>query len=982
VATRRRAAQPRAGKAEVSAADRPPPQSARLSIVGLGASAGGLEAFETFLQHMPAETGMGFVLVQHLDPSHASVLTEILQRCTSMPVVEARHEMAVEANRVHVIPPNRDMVIAGGALQLSLPTEPRGQRMPIDAFLRSLAADQGEAACGIILSGTGSDGALGLRAIAGAGGLCLVQEPTTAKFDGMPNAAIAAGYPTQVLPVEQMPGALQRGTRLLSRPPAPAAGDAAGGLDKVLRLLRASTGHDFLQYKKSTIGRRIERRMAAHNIDDTAAYARFLGEHPGETQALFRELLINVTQFFRDPPAFVTLREDILPSLLGGRSEDDVLRIWVAGCATGEEAYSIAILLRELMLEMRREVKVQMYSTDLDDDAIATARAGLYPFNIAQDMSPERLRRFFVKEETGYRVKKEIREMVVFAVQSVIKDPPFTRLDLLVCRNLLIYLEPDLQDRLFALFHYALKPRGVLFLSPSESIGHHGDLFEALDRQWKFYRARPTVASRRALLAGGVPLPGALVPARPDRVTRAREFDVAERARRALLQSFAPAAVVTNLQGEIQYVHGDTGRFLRLAPGQPTHDVVEMAREGLQPDLRAALRLAIDKGTPTVNQVFSLGGDGEPKAMALSVHLLPDAHGQHKLLLVTFQDRPASAPSKPARAHRAKAGEEDERVQALQRELAQAKGQMTVLIEEQQASNEELMSTNEEMQSTNEELQSTNEELETSKEELQSMNEELMTVNAELQNKIEQMASMQDDMKNLLDNMRVGTIFLDSRLRIRRFTRDATAIYHLAATDIGRPLADIRSQLQGADLLVDAKAVVDSLVPVEREVRTAEGTSYLARIQPYRTVDNVIDGVVMTFPDVTERLQAIAARTARDLAAAVVEAVPVPLVVLDGKLAVISANQAFYRAFGGTPQDCAGGSFFAIADGHWDAPAMHELLESQLPRERSFEQRDVALATRGGDTRQVRITARRLAHAGAKDELVLLAIEVLEGQRP
>ena len=391
----------------MSAAERPLQAPARFPIVGLGASAGGLEAFETFLRCMPADSGMGFVLVQHLDPSHASVLTEILQRCTAMPVVEAEHQMPVEPNRVHVIPPNRDMVIAGGALQLSVPTEPRGQRMPIDAFLRSLADDQGETACGIILSGTGSDGALGLRAIAGAGGLCLVQDPATARFDGMPSAAISAGYPTQVLAVDQMPRALQIGTRPLIQvrsPPTTARGGPSG-IDKILRLLHANCGHDFTQYKKSTIARRIERRMAVHNIEDAAVYARFLGEHPAEAQSLFRELLINVTQFFRDPAAFVALKQDILPTLLAGKPEAYVLRIWVAGCATGEEAYSIAMLLREVMGEMRREVKVQMYGTDLDHDAIATARAGLYPLNVAQDVSPERLRRFFVKEETGYRVK-------------------------------------------------------------------------------------------------------------------------------------------------------------------------------------------------------------------------------------------------------------------------------------------------------------------------------------------------------------------------------------------------------------------------------------------------------------------------------------------------------------------------------------------------------------------------------------------------
>ena len=452
---------------------------AGFSIVGVGASAGGLEAFEEFFRKVPRDSGMAFVLVPHLDPDHASMLTQILQRSTAMPVVEAQDRMAVKPNGVYVIPPNRDMAILHGALQLCVPEQPRGHRMPIDAFLRSLAEDQGDRAVAVLLSGTGTDGTLGLRAILGAGGVSFVQEPTTAKYDGMPASAIQAGYATYVLPLGKMSQALVAGrrNRAVRRETSPA---AASGLNRILMLLRSATGHDFSQYKKSTIGRRIERRMSQHDLEDMEVYARYLKEHPAEAQSLFKELLINVTSFFRDPEAFATLKKDVLPQLFAGKPGGYVFRVWVAGCATGEEAYSIAILLSEFIEESRQEFKVQFYSTDLDEDTIAVARTGSYPPNIVQDVQPARLRRYFVKEGGSYRVKKEIREMVVFAVQNVIKDPPFTKLDLVSCRNLMIYLEPELQSRLITVFHSALKPGGVLFLSPSESTGGHPDLFAPL----------------------------------------------------------------------------------------------------------------------------------------------------------------------------------------------------------------------------------------------------------------------------------------------------------------------------------------------------------------------------------------------------------------------------------------------------------------------------------------------------------------------
>ena len=951
-----------------------PAMASGCPVVALGASAGGLEAFEQFLRAMPVDSGMGFVLVQHLDPTHPSILAEILQRSTTMPVVEARDGMVVERNRVHVIPPNRDMVILRGVLGLSLPSEPRGRHLPIDSFFRALASDLAESAVGIILSGTGTDGTLGIRAIHGAGGLGLVQEPSTARFDGMPASALKSGFATQALAVEAMPALLLAHARhLASRPAGGEGGEALRKLSGVLMQLRQGTGHDFSQYKKSTLGRRIERRMTQQGIDDITTYERFLKEHPPEVQMLFRELLINVTSFFRDPTVFDTLKRDVLPALLAHRPDNESLRVWVAGCATGEEAYTVAMLLRELADEQRRDWPVLIYGTDIDADAIAVARAGLYPPNIVQDVTPERLRRFFVKEEAGYRVRKEIREMVVFAVQSVIKDPPFTRLDLLTCRNLLIYLEPELQERLVPIFHYALRPGGVLCLSPSESIGNHAELFDTLDRRLNIYRARPTVASRRAVISSRLSWTtdgqGSTVPAV---VVKPRETAAADLARRTLLQAFAPASVLTDLQGDILFVHGETGRFLRLAPGQPTHNVVDMATEGLQIDVRDALQKAAAGGLSSFSRDVALKVDGDICTVTLSVRPLAGPEPSRNLLLFSFQELDPRTRS-PARRRKAGTNTEAQRVQALEHELMLSKQTLGAMVEEQQISNEELQSTNEELQSTNEELQSTNEELETSKEELQSVNEELVTVNSELQTKVEQLTGMQDDMKNLLDNISVGSIFLDRRLLIRRFTRDAAAVYRLVPSDMGRPLADIRCELLDVDLLTDAQAVLDTLTPVEREVRTAGGTWYLTRIKPYRTLDNVIDGVVLTFNDVTDRVLALAMRQARDLAEAVVDTAYEPLVVLDEQGRVLTANRAFLALFGGRADDTLGRGIYEIANGQWDFAAMRELLDSEAPVQVPGEDRLISHAFSGIGLQHLRVRTRRVAGKSGITGLVLVS---------
>lgn len=951
---------------------------ASFPVVGIGASAGGLEALEQFFHHAHPDSGMAYVLVSHLDPGHASMLTEILQRTTTMPVVEAADQMVIAPNQVFVIPPNRDMRILHGVLQLTIPELPRGQRMPIDAFLRSLAEDQGERAIGIILSGTGTDGTLGLRAILGAGGVTLVQEPSTVKYDGMPVSAIQAGYASHILPVEKMPEILQIDLDTLAiRGEMPPSSIAADGVTRILALLRTGTGHDFSQYKKTTISRRIERRMMQHNIEDIDIYARYLSEHPSEVQTLFKELLINVTSFFRDQEAFEMLRHDILPQLLEGKPDDYVFRVWVTACATGEEAYSIAILLQELMEEAHRALKVQIYATDIDDDAVAIARTGVFPPNITQDVTPERLRRFFVKEENGYRVKKTIREMVVFAIQNVIKDPPFTKLDLLSCRNLMIYLEPELQNRLISTFHYVLKPGGVLFLSPSESIGTQPELFTPLSRQWKFYRAVPSASfARNAMHRDLTWLASGVSKIVEETSKPAKESNFAELARKGLLHFFAPASVVTDLKGNILYVHGDTSKYLRSPPGRATLNVVDMARDGLSLELISALQGIVNHEVPTLNREVVMSNNGQSQNVRLSVQSLPNADSTQDFLLISFQDVAHVTPLKPARKRSVSGADKVQRVQELESELLYTKENLRAMLEEQQVANEEFKSTYEEMQSTNEELQSTNEELETSKEELQSVNEELITVNAELQSKIEQLTNMQNDMKNLLDNINIGTIFLDERMSIRRFTREAVQVYRLVASDVGRSLGDIKCELQGVDLLTEAQKVLDTLVAYERELHSIRGASYLVRIQPYRTLDNVIEGVVLTFTDISKRVAAEATELqAKELAEGIVDTLHEPLLVLNADLQVISASRAFYQHFHVRPEETLMHHIYELGNRQWDIPALRELLEAIVPNNQSFDNYMVEHEFPVVGYRKFLLNARRIVGKVGDAPLILLAME-------
>ena len=907
-----RGTRPSAKPPPAAAVVRRPVRAARpVPVVGVGASAGGLEALEKFFAHVAPDCGMAFVVVTHQHPGHTSLLPELLRKCTRMRVQVAVDGVAVEPGCVFMSPPEGYLAILNGTLHLMEPDEPGPLRLPIDYFFRSLAEDQKEKAIGIVLSGTGTDGTLGLKAIKGAAGMTMAQAPESAKYSGMPSSAIATGLVDYVLPTEQIPaqlGAYAQGPYLAAAAtPALDEGRLPEPMQKINVLLRARAGHDFSAYKANTIRRRIERRINVHQLKGPQQYLRLLHENPHELDLLFRELLIGVTNFFRDPAAFEALAKAALPGLLASRPDGAPVRVWAAGCSTGEEAYSLAMMMREQMDRAKRPFSVQVFATDLDHKAVEAARGGLYPEGIARDVRPQRLARFFTKEAEGYRIKKDIREMVIFAAQNVLKDPPFTKIDLLVCRNLLIYLQPEAQERVLSLFHYALKPGGVLFLGTAESISSLSDHFAALDKKWKIFTRKEPVG------ATPPPAPFTAVPPRREAgpvgggetAGRAPRLQLSVLLEKALLNRYAPASVVVNDRGDILYIHGRTGDYLEPATGQPRLNILDMAREGLRMDLAAALRRAAAQEAPVVHEGVRVKTNGDAIAVRLVVTKLSEPESIRGLLLVAFQTQPAAEkrplarkqPSPPAKAPPSRATE-------LERELQYVKETLQSTVEELETSNEELKSTNEELQSTNEELQSANEELETSKEEMQSLNEELQTVNAQLQAKVDDLAQTSDDMQNLLNSTEIATIFLDQELRIKRFTPEATKLVKLIPSDTGRPIGDLAINLRYDELEADAAEVLRTLVFKEREVQTRDGEWRQARILPYRTTDNVIDGLVLTFVNINRSKQAEqAAQQARAYAESVVATVREPLLVLDAGLRVVSANPAFYRAFALSPRE-------------------------------------------------------------------------------
>jgi two-component system CheB/CheR fusion protein len=865
-----RAAAPRAAK-QKAPQPMPTPSSPQpalpltaFPIVGIGASAGGLAAFEAFFSAMPpnTESGIAIVLVQHLSPDHKSILVELVKRYTRMQVFEVENGMRVRPNCAYIIPPNRNMSLSDSVLSLTEPTEPRGLRLPIDFFFRSLAAAHHERAICVVLSGTGSDGALGVRAIKGEGGMVMVQSPDTAEHDGMPRSAIGTGLVDYVLPPAQMPKqliayvrhAFARGHQAM---PATRDGDF---IRKLCALLRAQTGHDFSQYKETTLVRRLERRMALQQIDHPEEYLRHARENPAEVDALFRDLLIGVTNFFRDAEAFKMLAEKVLPRILADKPLREAVRVWVCGCSTGEEAYSIAILLQEQIEAMKRPLKVQVFATDIDRNAIEQARAGAFPASIVADVTPERLARYFIHDGEGgqYRIQKMVRDMLVFSEQDVVKDPPFSKLDLISCRNLLIYLNGELQKKLVPLFQYALRPGGALFLGPSETVGEYAPLFTAVDRKWKLYLRGPNeVGAARPVLTNFLPPLSDRSLTRPASVTghEAERADLRQLIQQTLLAHYAHAAILINSRGDILHIVGRTGKFLEPAAGDAAMNILAMAREGLRRELTVALHKVVAQKQPVSYHGLSIKSNGGHIPVNLVVRPAQINSGEaaadlHLVIIEEATDRQ----TKPAGKEPARDPQTRRRIAELEQELRAKEEYLQTTLEEMETTNEELKSTNEEMQSVNEELQSTNEELETSKEELQSVNEELSTVNTELQDKVADLSRVNNDMNNLLAGTGVGTVFVDHQLRISRFTPAATQVINLIPSDVGRPVEHVVPNLVGYDRLIqDIRNVLSTLAPIEAEVQIKSGAWYLMRIRPYRTMENVIEGAVITLVDISER---------------------------------------------------------------------------------------------------------------------------------
>jgi chemotaxis methyl-accepting protein methylase len=832
------------------------PANADFPIVGIGCSAGGLEALEAFLSHVPEHSGMAFVIIQHLDPNHISGLPQLLQRATPMAVIEAQDDTAVEPDCVYVIPPNKDIQLRDGKLYLLTPTERRGLRLPVDFFLRTLAEERREKAIGVILSGMGSDGMLGLGAIKEKTGLTLAQAPETAQADSMPRSAIKAGVVDILAPPEEL---ARRIVNYLHQTPLGLPVEnlpetlALSGLEKIIVLLRDRGGNDFSLYKPSTLYRRIERRVALLQLDGISGYVSFLRNNQQELDLLFKELLIGVTNFFRDPPLWDFLRSNAIPALLAKNPGGKVLRAWVPACSSGEEAYSLAIAFKEALEENKSEAyfSLQIYATDLDPDAVERARKAFYPDNIAVDVSPEQLARYFVAEDGGYRVRKEIREMVIFATQNIISDPPFTKLDILSCRNLLIYFGPELQKKLFPIFHYALNREGILVLGRAETIGDFTNLFTPLGDKTRIYQridqispaAWPDFPTRRQ--------PGIRWPNESSHIDYRESLQYLTD--QLIQQNYSPAAVLVNVDGDILYVSGRTGKYLEPAAGKMNINIHAMAREGLRDALTGVIRNALRQPEPIQINNLSVGTNGGTQCVNVTIQGIQTPELLKDRVLIVFSDvRIPPGSRKPRKSLLS------DKESALALELKQVREALRVTQEEMQASLEEV-------KSANEELQATNEELTTSKEELQSMNEELQTVNAELQSKLDDLTWARNDMTNLLNSTEIATIFLDNDMKLRRFTPYATHLFKFIPGDIGRSLSDIVTLLDYPRLKEDAQAVLSSLIFRENQANTHDGHWYRVRIMPYRTQDNVIDGVVITFIDITEikQLEKIAANRAQ-----------------------------------------------------------------------------------------------------------------------
>ncbi|MCB2379575.1 PAS domain-containing protein [Hymenobacter sp. BT635] len=963
----------------------------KFPIVGLGGSAGSVVALEKFFRNMSLDSGIAFVVVMHLVPDQPSNMAQVLQQITPMPVAEAADGVKVRPNHVYIIPPDRDMSILHGTLLLFAPTQPRGKRLPIDFFFQSLAKDARERAICVILSGLGTDGTIGLKMVMENFGMVMVQAPDTAEYDSMPRSAVATEFVDYVLPAEQLPAKLLEYVHkpLMERPRrevAESASKPAHALQKIFILIRAQTGHDFSFYKRNTVFRRIERRMNSHQISEFTHYVRYLQENPMEVEALFRELLIGVTKFFRDKEAFDHLKLRLLP-VLRTKPVDSTIRVWAPGCSTGEEAYSLAMTLLEALdgVDPGRHLSIQIFATDINAEGIDFARAGLYAANIEADVSPARLERFFQKIDGHYQIRKEVRDTVIFALHNLNKDAPFTKLDVVCCRNLLIYLSAELQKNIIPVFHYALNPGGILFLGPSENLTGFQELFQPLDVKWKISRRSETSAPLSRIVnfpfsltrqtAASFSAASTMHPASPR-----KDGPFASLVQKMLLRTYTPPAVVINARGEILYVNGRTGRYLEPAPGLGGMNLFEMAREDLNFELSSLVHKANSTRQDAVADNVRVKTETGYQLLRITVKYLEETDTLSGLLLVVFEDQPTPRRVRLSKASSGAGLSKDAVVASLEKELQYTKRRLQTTIEEMESSVEELKSTNEELQSANEELQSTNEEAMTNKEEMQSLNEELMTLNMQYLSKTEELSMAANDMKNLLDATEIATIFLDNDMVIKRFTPSVGRIIKLLPSDAGRPITHFASTLRHENLAADIQQVLQRLVGIESNIQTTTGEWYAMRILPYRTLDNYISGTVITFTDITglKKLEARLQETSR-FVESIIETVREPLVVLDQHLHVITISRSFAQAFEVKVEAVRNLSLAKLNDGAWNQPELRHQLQSLLEnQEAEFDGLRLALQLPGRPGQVAHVYGRRIMSDGHETSQLLLGIERIE----
>ena len=954
--------------------------SLEFPVVGIGASAGGLDAFTQFLEGVEADTGMAFVLIQHLAPNHPSSLVEILSRATRLPVTEGQNERPVLPNHIYVIPPGRDMLIVSGKLKLSA-REVHGQHRPIDLFLHSLAEDRKHLAIAVVLSGTGTDGTIGLQAIKAEGGITFAQD-VSAQHQSMPRSAIASGCVDFVLSPIEIGHEITRIARSRLVALSPSSEEAMNNLSDVVKILHAATGIDFSNYKPTTLRRRIARRMVLRKTERCADYANYLRRHPHEVEDLYQDILIHVTRFFRDPESYEALKTQVFPELVKNKPPDRPVRIWSLGCSTGEEVYSLAIALTEFAESTGVRLPAQIFATDLNEASVQKARTGAYPKHAVQDISAERLHRFFYEVDGKYRITKSIREICVFSKHNVLTDPPFARIDLISCRNLLIYLEPVLQQYLMPILRYALNPNGFLWLGASETIGAYRDLFEVKDSKHKIYVKRPGPASadtgfrlQRPSLVQADFEPIEIPPGELDRTQLYREGD------RILLARYSPPSVLISSNLEVLQFRGDTSPYLAAAPGRPTQNLLRMLREGLLPGIHAAITKAASERAPVREQNLQVKVNGGFRNVSIEVipinGIRPDAGGF--LILFVEPASPTSAPPKvsPAGLEASGAKERDEgisvtkerQIERLQQELAGVRDYLQSVIERQEAVNEDLQSANEEVQSANEELQSVNEELETSKEEIESSNEELVTVNDELNNRNLELNLLNNDLNNIFDNVETPFILAGSDLRIRRLTKQAEKTLNLSAADLGRPIAHLQLGAVVPDLESLLTQTIDNIAAVEREFRDHFGHWFSLRIRPYKTLENKIEGAILMLIDIDSIKRA--KRMAEDIVATTRE----PLLVLDAELRIQAASRSFYKLFQFAPETTANRFLYELGHGQWNNPDLRQRLQEILQKDESFSDYLIEQEFEGLGRRIMLLNARRLAQDEERKPLILLAIE-------